>query len=129
MPSVCGIGLLSACHVCGVIAGRGGLVVTKGHPILLAGAAAEDWVMERLKQLTDTFTVYNQVDIPNAKSRTGFNEADIIVVGPNAVFVIKVKHNNGHIRGADSDSEWRLRVASRKGQPCWYRLQKICATP
>lgn len=87
----------------------------KSHPILLAGAAGEDIVIERLKQLPDSYTVYNQVDIPNAKSRTGYNEADIIVVGPNAVFVIEVKHNSGRISGTDSDAQWRVKKVSRGG--------------
>lgn len=72
-------------------------------------------MIERLSQLPDTFTVYNQVYIPNVKSRTGFNEADVIVVGPNAVFVIEVKHNSGSITGADSDREWQIKKASRGG--------------
>lgn len=89
--------------------------VQKSHPVLLAGAAGEDLVVKCLRQLPDTFTVYNQVDIPNAKSRTGFNEADVIVVGPNAVFIIEVKHNSGRIKGADSDPEWRVEKTSRSG--------------
>ncbi|MBU3824593.1 MAG: NERD domain-containing protein [Candidatus Oceanisphaera merdipullorum] len=87
----------------------------KSSPILLAGAAGEDLVIDLLRDLPDTFTVYNQVDIPNAKSRTGFNEADVIVVGPNAVFIIEVKHNSGSIKGADGDSEWRVEKTSRGG--------------
>ena len=87
----------------------------KSNPVLLAGAAGEDLVIKLLKQLPDTFTVYNQVDIPNAQSRTGFNEADVIVVGPNAVFIIEVKHNSGRIKGSDSDAEWRVEKLSRGG--------------
>lgn len=87
----------------------------KSHPVLLAGARGEDLVVEHLKQLPDTFTIYNQVEIPNAQSRTGYNEADIIVVGPNAVFVIEVKHNSGSISGTDSDPEWQVKKMSRGG--------------
>ena len=87
----------------------------KSSAILLAGAQGEDLVIDVLRQLPDTFTVYNQVDIPNAKSRTGFNEADVIVVGPNAVFIIEVKHNNGRITGADNDPEWQIKKLSRIG--------------
>lgn len=87
----------------------------KSHPVLLAGAEGEDLVIELLGELPDTFTVYNQVDIPNSKSRTGFNEADIIVVGPNAVFVIEVKHNSGSIRGTDTDQQWKIKKISRGG--------------
>ena len=86
-----------------------------GSETLRAGAVGEDIALDVLKKLPDSFTIYNQVDIPNEKSRTGFNEADLIVVGPSAIFVVEVKHNNGHITGSDSDKEWGVRKVGRGG--------------
>ena len=80
-----------------------------------AGDVGEDMALDGLKKLPDSFTIDNQVDIPNEKSRTGFNEADLIVVGPSAIFVVEVKHNNGHITGSDSDKEWGVRKVGRGG--------------
>lgn len=86
-----------------------------GSHILRAGAVGEDYALSLLSKLPDTFTIYNQVDIPNPQSRTGVNEADIIVVGQNAVFVIEVKHNNGTITGSETDNEWQIRKVGRGG--------------
>ncbi len=86
-----------------------------GNDILDAGAVGEDITLNALKRLPDSYTIYNQVDIPNSKSRTGFNEADLIVVGPNAVFVIEVKHNNGSITGSDTDRDWEVLKLGRGG--------------
>ena len=86
-----------------------------GNQILLSGAAGEDTALGVLSELPDTFTLYNQVDIPNSQSKTGFNEADLIVVGPNAVFVIEVKHNNGQIIGSENDREWTINKVGRRG--------------
>lgn len=90
-------------------------LLQNGNEILDAGAAGEDISLYALKGLPDTYTIYNQVDIPNSKSRTGFNEADLIVVGPNAVFVIEVKHNNGSITGSDTDRDWEVLKVGRGG--------------
>lgn len=90
-------------------------VMQQGDDILKAGAAGEDKAIRVLSQLPDGFTVFNQVNIPNACSKVGFNEADIIVSGPNTVFVIEVKHNNGHIHANIDDDEWHVEKTSRKG--------------
>lgn len=86
-----------------------------GSEILRAGAVGEDLAVEILQKLPDSYTVYNQVDIPNDKSKTGFNEADLIVVGPNSIFVIEVKHNNGKIVGTDGDRKWSVNKVGRGG--------------
>jgi len=86
-----------------------------GSEIIRAGAAGEDIAVEILKELPDGYTIYNQVDIPNEKSRTGFNEADLIVVGPNSIFVVEVKHNNGNIVGTYGDREWTVNKVGRGG--------------
>ena len=62
-----------------------------------SGAAGEDLALEVLSELPDSFHLFNQVDIPNMKSRTGFNEADLIALTKDTIFVIEVKHNNGSV--------------------------------
>lgn len=62
---------------------------------LSAGAKGEDRAMQILTGLPDSFVLFNQLDIPNSKSRTGVNEADVVVCGPTAIFVVEVKNNNG----------------------------------
>lgn len=92
-------------------------VSQNGDAALRAGAVGEDNAIKLLSKLPDTFAIYNQVDIPNPKSRTGFNEADIIVVGPEVIFVIEVKNNNGSIVGSEGDKEWQVNKVGRGGTP------------
>lgn len=86
-----------------------------GDQALRAGAEGEDNTIRLLRHLPDTFTIFNQVNIPNPKSKTGYNEADIIVVGPEAIFIVEVKNNNGSIVGSESDKEWRVNKMGRGG--------------
>lgn len=86
-----------------------------GDEILQAGAEGEDKAIRILSQLPDEFTLLNQVNIPNAGSKFGFNEADIVILGPNAVFIIEVKHNNGHIYANVNDAEWNVEKIGRRG--------------
>lgn len=57
----------------------------------------------------------NQVNLPNPRSSTGVNEADFIVIGPEAIFLIEVKHNNGTIHGNEQDREWLVEKVGRAG--------------
>src|SRR5688572_15193158 len=84
-------------------------------PALLAGARGELLTLEELKRLPSTYHVFNQVDIPNPRSRTGRNEADLVVTGPNGVFVIEVKHNGGRVSGGVSQRQWQVRKPARHG--------------
>lgn len=76
-----------------------------GSDTLRSGAVGEDIALKILSRLSETFTIYNQVDISNTESKIGFNKGDLIVVGPNAVFVIEVKHNNSQIVGSENEKE------------------------
>lgn len=89
--------------------------IQKGSSVIEAGAAGEDIALSLLKALPDDFTIFNQVDIPNSKSPTGFTEADLIISGPNAVFVIEVKHNNGDIECDESNPQWAITKTGRGG--------------
>jgi hypothetical protein len=81
----------------------------------LAGAAGEEYALSLLKQLPDSFTVFNQIHLPNRRSSIGSNEADLIVCGPNAIFVIEVKHNNGSIVCDEQHTQWKISKIGRKG--------------
>jgi len=83
--------------------------------ILIAGAEGEEKTLEELSGLPDSYHVFNQVDLPNARSVTGVNEADLIVAGPNGVFVLEVKHNTGVVTGSDADMEWTVTKSGRRG--------------
>jgi hypothetical protein len=85
----------------------------------LCGAEGEDWALGvptalpgSLSTLPDGYTVFNQVTIPNGKS---FRELDFVVVGPNGIFGIEVKHHRGEISGKETDLNWCQRKRSRAG--------------
>jgi hypothetical protein len=65
-----------------------------GSAIMLAGAAGEDLALAHLSRLPDEYTVFNQICLPDSRSRTGYREADFVVVGPNGVFIIENKCNH-----------------------------------
>jgi hypothetical protein len=83
--------------------------------IISSGAVGEDYAMAILSHLPDNFTLLNQLDIPNDKSKTGVNEADVVVCGPNAIFVIEVKNNNGTISCDEDSQRWHVAKVGRAG--------------
>lgn len=90
-------------------------VSQRGNAIIESGAKGEDIALKHLKKLPDSFSIFNQVDIPSEKSRTGVVEADLVVCGPSAVFVIEVKHNNGMIECVENSHQWSVRKVGRGG--------------
>lgn len=82
---------------------------------LQAGAEGEDIALDILNDLPDDFTLFNQIEIPNKKSRTGVNEADMIVAGPHCIFVVEVKHNHGHIQADVGDKSWGVTKTGQNG--------------
>lgn len=83
----------------------------------LAGAVGEEAALEELQKLPNEYILFNQVNIPNPKSKTGYNEADLIVLGSKCVFVIEVKHNNSEIRGSESERVWTAHKVGVGGTP------------
>jgi len=103
------LGLVALAVVAVIYGTRGGSAVIE------AGARGEDAALDWLSKLPDSFTLFNQVDVPSAQSRTGVVEADIVVAGPEAVFVIEVKHNNGEIDCNENRAQWTVSKTGRGG--------------
>lgn len=85
----------------------------------LSGAEGEDRALGipdalpgSLTILHKDYIIFNQLQIPTGRS---YRELDYVVVGPNGVFAIEVKHYRGEIRGAEFDRTWRQRKRSRAG--------------
>jgi hypothetical protein len=70
-----------------------------------------------LAYLPITYTAFNQVLVPYGKR---YRELDLVVVGPNGIFVIEVKHYRGEITGTETDRTWRQ-------CPCTYDSTNIDA--
>lgn len=75
-----------------------------GIPVVTPGA---------LITLPDSYTVFNQLIVPLDR---GSCEIDFLVVGPNGVFVIEVKHHRGIITGKEHDDAWIQIKPSRMGR-------------
>ena len=86
-----------------------------GEPGKLCGAAGEDRILNVLSRLPAEYTIYNQVKLPSERSRTGYREADFIVVGPNGVFIIENKDFRGQIVGDATSMEWEQHMVGRGG--------------
>lgn len=112
-----------------------GLMVMRGLPIELVGAATMAWapfsyalgrqvielppdyyamrsglageraIIRTLQKAFPDWTVIQNQLIPNKWSRTGHTEIDIAVVGKNAIYLVEVKNNKGTIYASDK-KEW-----------------------
>ncbi len=85
----------------------------------LHGALGEDMALGlpraysgSLVGLPDDYIIFNQVLVPFKDS---YREFDFIVVGPNGIFGVEIKHHRGRIRGSEADKVWRQKKRSRAG--------------
>ena len=85
--------------------------------IMLAGAAGEELALTHLSRLSDEYTVFNQICLPDSRSSTGYREADFVVVGPNGVFMIENKNYRGWVKGDWNSDQWELYKIGRCGTP------------
>jgi len=88
-----------------------------GSSVMLAGAAGEEFALTHLSRLSDEYTVFNQICLPDTRSRTGYREADFVVVGPNGVFIIENKDYRGWVGGDWNSDQWELYKIGRCGTP------------
>lgn len=80
-----------------------------------SGLEGELRALSILRQLPNDYTVFNQVLVPDQSSSTGSREIDYLVCGPNGLFAIEVKNNNGSVHGNESDSRWTVCKVGRGG--------------
>jgi len=97
----------------------------QGSAVMLAGAAGEDRALAALYGLPADYTFFNQIRLPDERSRTGFREADFVVVGNNGVFIIENKDYRGEIRGEGTAANWELHKIGIGGTP----YTKACRNP
>jgi hypothetical protein len=97
----------------------------QGSAVMLAGAAGEDRALAALSALPADYTFFNQIRMPDERSRTGFREADFVVVGNNGVFIIENKDYRGEIQGDGNASNWELHKIGIGGTP----YTKACRNP
>ena len=92
------------------------LLTTVGNdPVRESGASGEDYTLNVLKLLPMEYVIFNQLELPDERSRTGFRELDFVVCGPNGVFVVESKNHNGVVEGHENDKEWTIHKIGRGG--------------
>ncbi|MEM4704061.1 MAG: nuclease-related domain-containing protein [Candidatus Bathyarchaeia archaeon] len=79
------------------------------------GAEGEETVAKHLSLLGDPYQVIHDVVLPNMRGNI-----DHIVLGPNGVFVIETKNNNGFIT-CNGDS-WLQRKVGQQGTPYFGKI-------
>lgn len=92
-----------------------GTFILSKDRVLLDGAIGEVYTLNILKRLPAGYIIFNQVDVPDEFSSTGFREIDFIVCGPTGIFVIESKNYVGNIVGNEQDLNWTKHKISRKG--------------
>jgi hypothetical protein len=89
----------------------------QADPVRESGIAGEEYTLKILKTLPDSYVIFNQLEVPDERSRTGRRELDFVVCGPNGVFVVESKNHNGRLEGSADDKEWTIHKVGRGGTP------------
>lgn len=82
---------------------------------LASGLAGETLIYQLLSGVDPRFTVRNQVLLPNPRSRTGHTEADFILVGQKALYLVETKNNAGEIEVYEKAREWPVTTTLSDG--------------
>lgn len=89
----------------------------------MVGAEGEARVLDRLKQLPDGYTVFNQLRLPDPRLPNGERELDFVVVGPDATYLVEVKNARGLIYVRPDQRQWPLaHKAGCGGRPGWNAI-------
>lgn len=80
--------------------------------IVQSGVSGESSALHVLSELPDTYT-----GVPNPRIRYGGhqNEMDLVIIGPNGVFIVETKNHKGDITGRDTDQRLIQVKTSRGG--------------
>lgn len=62
--------------------------------------------------LPDSYTLFNNLHV---QGNRGPRELDLVVVGPNGIFIVEAKNYKGEIHGAGNDPQWQQIKRSRRG--------------
>lgn len=82
--------------------------------VLQVGIAGENAVAALVRFLPDSYVVYRNVPVAREGKKS---EIDLLVVGPNGVFVIEAKHWNGTLVGNYTGEDWIQHKVGRGGTP------------
>lgn len=80
--------------------------------IVQSGVSGETSALHILSELPDSYT-----GVPNARVRYGQkqSEMDLVIIGPNGIFIVETKNHKGEIIGSDDDRRLTQIKTSRGG--------------
>lgn len=78
-----------------------------------SGLEGEAFVFQVLSTIPGAI-VRNQVLLPNERSRTGHTEADFILIGKKALYLVETKNNAGTIVASEKEDRWPVRTPGGK---------------
>jgi hypothetical protein len=90
-------------------------------PRTRSGIEGEARVLETLRWLPAGYRVFSRLHLPNARSRTGTTECDVVLVGPTGVHLLEIKNNYGRILGGDANADLWVFVQGASGEPISMR--------
>jgi hypothetical protein len=88
----------------------GTIPLFREYKIWRSGAKGEETTAKQLKSLKGKYHVFHEVMLPRTKG-----DIDHIAIGPNGIFVIETKNNNGTIR-CNGDSWSQLKTGKKGGR-------------
>jgi hypothetical protein len=88
----------------------GTIPLFRGYKIWRSGAKGEETTAKQLKSLKSKYHVFHDVVLPRTKG-----DIDHITIGPNGIFVVETKNNNGTI-SCNGDSWIQLKTGKKGGQ-------------
>lgn len=111
-----GIGLLAGvalaawvvAPVAAVLAIPAVMVARRTARVARSGADGEAATLAVLRQLPDDHVVFNQMKIPCPGSKTGWVEADFVIVSPTRVTVVEAKNHRGFIQAYGAQPRWSV---------------------
>lgn len=93
-----------------------GIAILNTGVTRLAGAEGENKTLDILKLLPDSYSILNQVYVPNPQSSTGTTEIDFIVLSPKGIFIVEVKHNRGRKIIGCPKGKWTVEKVGQGGK-------------
>jgi hypothetical protein len=73
---------------------------------MLCQDLAEDRALQLLAHLPMSYRIYNRVPLVDPWRSRGCTEADLLVYGPNGIFLVEVVPDAGHLSGSDMAPPW-----------------------
>jgi len=89
-------------------------IVGQNIRVLYSGYSGEKEALETFREFPDDYHIFTNLIF----EKDGYySEADLVILGPNGVFVTEVKNHNGFVTGDEKESHWKqIKVTDNGGR-------------